>query len=98
MKEILIGDLIVLAIVSITYLLAKDRAKRIKLVIWGALTMFPLSLVLAFVIGMNYSYFDNSSMGFVMAVYLFPLFLVIGFITFGIGITKIIKKKRNEKE
>lgn len=100
MWVVLIANGIIVIIYSVVHQIAKTKTKAVRKIIWGSLTTFPLSVITSFVIGLNYNFIERGSppMGFEVAVFLTPLFVISGLIILGIGITELFKHKKQHRK
>lgn len=61
MKELILGYLILIIFIYLTYVASKNYSKRKRLIVWGIVTVFPLSFILGIVVGMTYNFIDSSA-------------------------------------
>lgn len=81
MKELILGYLILIGCIYFIYFISKNYTKRKRLIVWGVVIIFPLSLITAIVIGMTYNFIDSSA-GY-ESVFVFLILVAIGFSILG---------------
>lgn len=81
-----LGYIITLISVPIAYLLSTGKSKKGKYMIWGIALMLPISLPLAYSIGITYSLIVGNPWATMLLLYVFPIIFIIGLIIFLVGI------------
>ncbi|WP_245698245.1 hypothetical protein [Sporosarcina ureilytica] len=83
-----LGYLITLVSATITYLLSMGKSKKRKYTIWGIAVMLPISLPLAYSIGITYSFIVEDPWATILLLYVFPVIFIVGLILLLVGIFK----------
>lgn len=88
------GYLINLITVSIACLLSLGKSKSSKFKIWGIAFLVPISLPLAYSLGISYSLMVENPWGTLLMLYVFPVIFMLGFVFLvrGILIGVTVKK------
>lgn len=83
-----LGYFITLLTVGIVYLLSMQKSNKIKYRVWGIAIMVPISLPLAYSIGITYAYIEGNPWATSILIVVFPVIFIIGLIILLIGIFK----------
>ncbi|WP_239984630.1 hypothetical protein [Lentibacillus sediminis] len=83
-----LGYLITLLTVPIAYLLSMDKSNKSRYKVWGIAIMLPISLPLAYSIGITYSFIVGNPWATILTLYVFPVIFIIGLIILLVGIFK----------
>ncbi|WP_232225540.1 hypothetical protein [Oceanobacillus manasiensis] len=83
-----LGYLITLICLPIAYIFSMGRSKKSKFRIWGIFIMVPISLPLAYSLGITYSLIVRNPWATMLMFYIFPLIFITGLILLGVGVFK----------
>lgn len=89
---IVVGYAIALLGAVVAYLLGRGKSSNGKMVIWGIFLMIPISVALAYSLGVTITYIMNAAwIQIVVWAVAFPILFVIGFIMLLVGKFKSFK-------
>ncbi|RIU95072.1 hypothetical protein D1864_02890 [Oceanobacillus picturae] len=83
-----LGYFITLISLPIAYIFSMSRSKKSKFKIWGIFLMVPISLPLAYSIGLTYSLIVRNPWATMLMFYIFPLIFIAGLILLCVGVFK----------
>ncbi len=83
-----LGYFITLISLSLAFFLSMGRSKKSKFRIWGIFIMVPISLPLAYSIGITYSLIVRNPWATMLMFYIFPLIFIAGLILLCVGVCK----------
>jgi hypothetical protein len=83
-----LGYLITLISIPIACLLSMGKSRKSKYRIWGIAIMLPISLPLAYSIGITYSIIVGNPWATMLLLFVFPVMFIVGLILLLIGVLK----------
>lgn len=83
-----LGYLITLLSITIAYLLGIGKSKKSKYKMWGVAIMLPISLPLAYSVGITYSLIVANPWATMLLLYVFPVIFIVGLILLLVGVFK----------
>jgi hypothetical protein len=83
-----LGYFITLISLSLSFFLSMGRSKKSKFRIWGIFIMVPISLPLAYSLGITYSLIVRNPWATMLMFYIFPLIFIAGLILLFVGVFK----------
>lgn len=82
------GYMITLISLSIAVLLSLGKSKKVKYRIWGVILMIPISLPLAYSMGLTYAILEENPWATMILLFIFPVIFIIGLVLLLVGIFK----------
>src|SRR5690625_4270505 len=83
-----LGYFITLLTAAIAYLLSIGKSNKSKYKVWGVAIIVPISLPLAYSIGITFAYIEGNPWATMLVLVIFPVIFVIGLIILLVGIFK----------
>src|SRR5690625_3939144 len=87
-SPLFLGYFITLVTIAKAYLLSKEKSNKSKCKVWGIAIIVPISLPLAYSIGITYAYIEGNPWAIMLMVVVFPIIFLIGLIILLVGIFK----------
>jgi len=83
-----LGYIITLLTAAIAYILCIGKSNKSKYKVWGVAIIIPISLPLAYSIGLTYAFIEGNPWATMLMIVVFPALFIIGLISLLVGIFK----------